>query len=176
MQSSYYLCWKEGPPRGEPHFCFVTQNLRGLAIQYIVKILEILQIWQCNRSRAHSIAELCKVQEAHKKQHYINKSLSSVLSKSWWFWQIMEFMHLHAYTFHRFTGWICGPCSLSWSLFVLPMGYKTAFFKQKILLWSQAVMIPFQLLWFPRSTFFLHFFWNLKANNQHSHSTAELLE
>lgn len=44
MQSSDYLCWKEGPPHGEPHFCFVTQNLRGLAIQYIVKILEILQI------------------------------------------------------------------------------------------------------------------------------------
>lgn len=98
MQSSDYLCWKEGPPHGEPHFCFVTQNLRGLAIQYIVKILEILQIWQCNRSRTHSIAELCKVQEAHKEQHYINKSLSSVLSKSWWFWQIMEFMHSHAHT------------------------------------------------------------------------------
>ncbi len=39
MQSPDYLCWKEGPPHGEPYLCFVTQNPKGLAIQYIVKNL-----------------------------------------------------------------------------------------------------------------------------------------
>lgn len=56
---------------------------------------KILQIWQKNRSRAHSIAERLKVQEAHKERHYSSISHSS---KSWWLWEIMGLcIHSHIY-------------------------------------------------------------------------------